>query len=181
MITSNESFRKLTLKGNDFSIFLCLLSVSACELNLKMKIQNFLLHGMKSVLSQSPTQWVKKNTEPTNAMASFILIYPHGLIFALWYISMNVNFERTIIFYSSPFQMLFYISCTGLWPIKTVNVISRVLPTSLPLSFLLNCFFLGLFLEPHVAPFLDLINKCSVFPFKIISHSTHRSKSQPVL
>lgn len=123
----------------------------------------------------------RKTLEPTNAMASFILIYPHGLIFALWYILINVNFERTIIIYSSPFQMLFYISCTGLWPIKIVNVISRVLPASLPLSFLLNCFFPGLFLESHAAPFLDLISKCSDFPFKIISHSTQRSKSQPVL
>jgi len=37
-------------------------------------------------------------------------------------------------------------------------------------------------MQVHIySPFLDLISKCSVFPFKIISHSTQRSKSQPVL
>ena len=123
----------------------------------------------------------RKTLEPTNAMATFILIYPHGLIFALWYILMSVNFGRTIVIYSSPLQMLFYISCTGLWPIKIVNVLGRVIPASLPLSSLLNCFFPGLLLKPHATPFLDLINICIVLPFKIISHSTHRSKSQPVL
>lgn len=77
----------------------------------------------------------RKTLEPTNAMATFILIYPHGLIFALWYILMSVNFGRTIVIYSSPLQMLFYISCTGLWPIKIVNVLGRVLPASLPVIF----------------------------------------------
>lgn len=34
----------------------------------------------------------RKTLEPTNATASFILIYPHGLIFALWYIFNECQF-----------------------------------------------------------------------------------------
>lgn len=70
------------LNGKDFSIFLCLQSASACKFNLKMKIQNFLLHGMNDppeVPSISVTHTVSQRNK--NTQKNFNLLMQWQVLF----------------------------------------------------------------------------------------------------
>lgn len=127
------------MSEKDFSIILCLQSVSAW---IQFEDQSTELPPWNEWCYMSPLclshpDRAKKILEPTPDMA--VLFYCCGFLFAFQCNLMNC-FERGLTVYLSLFQVLFKLTCTEVRPSKTANIISRVPAASLPVPPLTKVF-----------------------------------------